>query len=59
MFLTLAMTRHLSLIGFFLVLFETDLAGAPPANAPAPSSKTLHLVTIYRRFIGDEYLGRE
>lgn len=43
----------------FLVLLKTNLAGTPPAHASGPSPKTLHFVTIYRRFIGNKYLGRE
>lgn len=43
----------------FSVLLKTDLAGTPPAHASGPSPKTLYFVTIYRRFIGNEYLGRE
>ena len=40
------MTRHFS-DRAFLVLFETDLAGAPAANASGASSKTLYFATIY------------
>jgi hypothetical protein len=43
----------------FVVLLKTDLAGTPPAHASGPSPKTLYFVTIYRRFIGNKYLGRE
>jgi hypothetical protein len=43
----------------FLVLLKTDMAGTPPAHASGPSPKTLYFVTIYGRFIGNKYLGRE
>lgn len=54
-------TRHTLIANraFYLVLLETNLARASTAHAPTPSPKTLHAVTVYRRFIGDKYLGRE
>ena len=56
-----SMTRYTLIAdrAFYLVLLETDLARTSTANAPSPSPKTLHAVTVHRRFIGNKYLGRE